>query len=885
MHECMISFVAAACRSRSPPLARRAARRLRVDRRRHRQADRLQVDVVARPALELPPDLTHAPLRRPLQRDHRVGPRRRRAPTGRRAKRSAADATPDAQDRARRQRALARRQGDARAGVEHDAQVLEGHRLRARGRAAARSASWKPTGRKTAPSMPTRTSCGARSASRRRLLHHATSATSSARASSAAPSPARSRSTSRTAAMEQVPTAQDRQPLAGRVRLGGDAAGSRPRSRDADAADDAFRRARRRPRRAAVQPSTAPTPRPERARLDKSADGSLQARRRRRLRPRVAPRRPGARPRRASPSSTATARSGIVLRPLRRSRRDVREEGRQGWLDKLSSGSPTRRTGPSSTGSTSRKPTPRSVVTRAGPERRARQDARPARRSSRCCGTSSSSGATRACASPPSAAAAKATASSSRRAAPAILIDCGFGVRDTATRLARLGLAPDVARPRFSSRTSTPITSAACRRSRRATTFRSGDVRHAGGGRRALRGHARTSTASTATTVRDRRRSRSSRSRCRTTRASRCSSCRRRRAPPRRADRHRHVDAATSRRACPAATRWCSNATTISTLLANGDYPRSLKQRIAGRFGHLHNEAAAQLLARIDTTRLAAHHRRAPVAAEQHARAGARRARRRAGLRGRLDRHRRPGRRASTGATMSATGRSRWKSAQELYKGKAKTVYATDDPHHLVMHYRDDVSAFDGVKLAKLDAEGRDQQQDQRLRDGQARRGRRRRRTSCALLNERESLVKAMKMIPVECVVRNVCAGSMAKRYGIDEGTRLPEPIFEFFLKSDALHDPLCNDDHIRVLGWASADGDRADEGADAQGQRGAEAALRRRRHRPRRLQARVRPPDRTIPTGRSCSATNSRRTAAGCGTRRPARSSTRTASAATSAA
>ncbi len=77
-------------------------------------------------------------------------------------------------------------------------------------------------------------------------------------------------------------------------------------------------------------------------------------------------------------------------------------------------------------------------------------------------------------------------------------------------------------------------------------------------------------------------------------------------------------------------------------------------------------------------------------------------------------------------------------------------------------------------------------------------------RISSGMLNERESLVKAMKMIPVECVVRNVCAGSMAKRYGIPEGTKLPEPIFEFFLKSDALHDPLCNDDHIRVLGWAS---------------------------------------------------------------------------------
>src|SRR4029453_2868106 len=72
------------------------------------------------------------------------------------------------------------------------------------------------------------------------------------------------------------------------------------------------------------------------------------------------------------------------------------------------------------------------------------------------------------------------------------------------------------------------------------------------------------------------------------------------------------------------------------------------------------------------------------------------------------------------------------------------------------------------------------------------------------VLNERESLVRAMKMLPVECVVRNVCAGSMAKRYGIAEGTKLAEPIFEFFLKSDALHDPLVKDDHIRILGWAS---------------------------------------------------------------------------------
>ncbi len=141
---------------------------------------------------------------------------------------------------------------------------------------------------------------------------------------------------------------------------------------------------------------------------------------------------------------------------------------------------------------------------------------------------------------------------------------------------------------------------------------------------------------------------------------------------------------------------------------------------------------------------------------------------------------------------------------QELYKGKAKTVYATDDPRYLVMHYRDDVSAFDGVKLAKLPQKGETNNKINAYVMG---------KLAAAgipthfvrVLNERESLVQAMKMIPVECVVRNVCAGSMAKRYGIAEGTKLAEPIFEFFLKSDALHDPLCNEDHVRVLGWASA--------------------------------------------------------------------------------
>ena len=125
---------------------------------------------------------------------------------------------------------------------------------------------------------------------------------------------------------------------------------------------------------------------------------------------------------------------------------------------------------------------------------------------------------------------------------------------------------------------------------------------------------------------------------------------------------------------------------------------------------------------------------------------------------------------------------------QELYRGKAKTVYATDDPKLLVMHFRDDTSAFDGVKVAQLPQKG-----------------------------ETNNKINAFIMskltaaaIPTHFIrllnERDICAGSMAKRYGIAEGTKLSEPIFEFFYKSDALHDPLVNDDHIRVLGWASAD-------------------------------------------------------------------------------
>ena len=72
------------------------------------------------------------------------------------------------------------------------------------------------------------------------------------------------------------------------------------------------------------------------------------------------------------------------------------------------------------------------------------------------------------------------------------------------------------------------------------------------------------------------------------------------------------------------------------------------------------------------------------------------------------------------------------------------------------------------------------------------------------VLSDNDSLVKKLQMIPVECVVRNLAAGSICRRYGIAEGTEINPPTFEFFLKSDALHDPMINDYHIISFGWAT---------------------------------------------------------------------------------
>lgn len=139
----------------------------------------------------------------------------------------------------------------------------------------------------------------------------------------------------------------------------------------------------------------------------------------------------------------------------------------------------------------------------------------------------------------------------------------------------------------------------------------------------------------------------------------------------------------------------------------------------------------------------------------------------------------------------------------ELYRGKAKTIFTCDDPSRLIMHFRNDTSAFDGEKIDQLSRKGEINNRinafvmEQLTAAGVPTQHDR-------LLSADESLVKRLDMLPVECVVRNIAAGSLCKRLGVEEGLTFETPLFEFFLKNDDLHDPMINDHHIRVFGWGT---------------------------------------------------------------------------------
>ena len=138
-----------------------------------------------------------------------------------------------------------------------------------------------------------------------------------------------------------------------------------------------------------------------------------------------------------------------------------------------------------------------------------------------------------------------------------------------------------------------------------------------------------------------------------------------------------------------------------------------------------------------------------------------------------------------------------------LYSGKAKSLFATKDNDQVIVEFRDDATAFDGAKKAALSEKGATNnafnvhfmtllgQHDIKTHFVEK-------------IDATHSLFKRLEMIPIECVVRNVAAGSLCIRYGIEEGVNFSPAEFEFFLKNDELHDPLINRSHIITLGYAT---------------------------------------------------------------------------------
>ena len=143
------------------------------------------------------------------------------------------------------------------------------------------------------------------------------------------------------------------------------------------------------------------------------------------------------------------------------------------------------------------------------------------------------------------------------------------------------------------------------------------------------------------------------------------------------------------------------------------------------------------------------------------------------------------------------------KKITELYRGKAKTVFSTENPDYLILEFRNDTSAFDGQRIEQLDRKGKiNNKFNYFIMTKLAQAGIPTQIET--LLSDNEVLVKKLTMIPVECVIRNRAAGSLVRRLGVEEGLVLNPPTFELFLKNDALHDPMVNEYHCQSFGWAT---------------------------------------------------------------------------------
>ncbi len=140
---------------------------------------------------------------------------------------------------------------------------------------------------------------------------------------------------------------------------------------------------------------------------------------------------------------------------------------------------------------------------------------------------------------------------------------------------------------------------------------------------------------------------------------------------------------------------------------------------------------------------------------------------------------------------------------EQLYEGKAKKVYATDDPDLVIVSYKDDATALDGLKKGTIVGKGViNNRMTNRLMARMEKAGIP--THFVRELSERETLVRRVSIVPLEVIVRNLSAGHFASRYGVKEGIVFPEPTIEFSYKNDELHDPLLNAYHAVALGLAS---------------------------------------------------------------------------------
>ena len=140
---------------------------------------------------------------------------------------------------------------------------------------------------------------------------------------------------------------------------------------------------------------------------------------------------------------------------------------------------------------------------------------------------------------------------------------------------------------------------------------------------------------------------------------------------------------------------------------------------------------------------------------------------------------------------------------EQLYEGKAKKVFKTDDPEVLLVDYKDDATAFNGLKKGTIRGKGAINNRVTNFmmqmleKEGVP-------THFIKELSDRETLVKKVTIVPLEVIIRNVSAGSFSKRYGVEEGIVFKKPTIEFSYKNDDLGDPLLNDDHALALGIAT---------------------------------------------------------------------------------